>query len=524
MIGQALARQSHQESEEYPTLSAVGMQRRQLFALGQARNLGLAAVGALGAVVIATLLSPVAPLGEARIAAPGGVRFDTFVLPLGALVVVAIVLALGVWPAFSAAARTRTTSSADGSRSSVLTERLAALGARPSMVIGVRNALERRSGGSSVPVGSALVGTVVAVVALCGTAVFGSSLTHLLATPSLYGDPYSLNLTNPSTNITAPPPTLVRSLRADPAVTGVTEGFALPAISIDGQTVGAIAGTPLKGRLLISTVSGHLPTGAGQVDLGAVTMRDVGAHLGSSVRVSVSLPSGAKRTSSYVVVGQASLPVLGDVVGLGTGSVFTLNGYLSAACPAGPTAARCRQAELGNGGGLLVSVASGSAGRAAIAHYLAVVGPNAATPLVPTSLINFGEAVNFPAIFGVMLAVFGAATLLHLLVVSVARRRREVGLLKVVGFVDGQVASSVAWQATTLALIGIVVGVPLGIAAGEAVWRAFANNLGAVPVAVVPTWLIVVLAAAVVAVANVVAIGPALVATRSRPSELLRTA
>jgi hypothetical protein len=48
----------------------------------------------------------------------------------------------------------------------------------------------------------------------------------------------------------------------------------------------------------------------------------------------------------------------------------------------------------------------------------------------------------------------------------------------------------VCWQATTVALFGIVVGIPLGLAAGQLVWRTFATNLGAVPVATVPVWLI----------------------------------
>ena len=68
-----------------------------------------------------------------------------------------------------------------------------------------------------------------------------------------------------------------------------------------------------------------------------------------------------------------------------------------------------------------------------------------------------------------MLALFGAATLTHLLVVSVSRRRREIGLLKVLGFVNRQVASAVIWQATTLALVGIVIGVPVGVLAGRAI-------------------------------------------------------
>jgi hypothetical protein len=74
--------------------------------------------------------------------------------------------------------------------------------------------------------------------------------------------------------------------------------------------------------------------------------------------------------------------------------------------------------------------------------------------------------------------------------------------------------------ATAKALIGIIIGIPLGVAAGQAAW--IANNLGAVPVSVVPIWLVGALVASVVVVANLLAIGPALVATRSKPASLLR--
>jgi hypothetical protein len=73
------------------------------------------------------------------------------------------------------------------------------------------------------------------------------------------------------------------------------------------------------------------------------------------------------------------------------------------------------------------------------------------------------------------------------------------------------------------AIIGIIIGIPLGVAAGQAAWNAFANNLGAVPVSVVPIWLVVGLAAGVIVVANLLAIGPALGAMRSKPARLLRS-
>ena len=172
---------------------------------------------------------------------------------------------------------------------------------------------------------------------------------------------------------------------------------------------------------------------------------------------------------------------------------------------------------------MLVSVVPGARGQAAINHYVDSYRSITALAITPTSLVNFGEAVNFPLIFGAMLAVFGVATLLHLLVVSVAQRRREVALLKIVGFVNGQVASTMAWQATTLAVVGIVIGVPLGVMAGRAIWQAFANNLGAVPVSIVPVWLICLLVAGVLVLADLIAVVPALAAIRSKPRDLLRT-
>jgi len=398
---------------------------------------------------------------------------------------------------------------------------LAATGAPPSAVIGVRNALQRRSGGSTVPVGSAFLGTVLAVIALCGTAVFGASLSHLTATPRLYGDPFQLSF-NP--NGGPSDPTLLPRLEHDSAITGITKGAGGGELSINKVITWTLAASPVRGRPLFSTVDGHLPNGAGQIALGATTMRLVGAHLGSVVHVTIS-KGALKRTVPFRVVSQVSLPVLAaGSVGLGTGALITIPGLEHLFCPPNPGQLACRQRLENQGdGGILASVASDPRGQAAISHYLDSYSSIATLPITPTSLVNFGETVNFPLIFGAMLAVFGVATLLHLLVVSVTRRRREIGLLKVLGFVNGQVASTVAWQATTLALVGIVLGVPIGLVVGQAVWRAFANNLGVVPAPVVPIWLIVVLVAGVLTVANVIAIAPALAATRSKPGELLRT-
>ncbi|HXN58870.1 MAG TPA: FtsX-like permease family protein [Acidimicrobiales bacterium] len=193
VVGQALGRQSVVESEEYPTLRALGFSRRRLVVLGMARNLVLALVGAGGAVVVAFVLSPLTPVGEARLAEPSnGLSFDPLVLLLGALATVIVVLLLGVWPALRASRVHMFDDRAADAHPSTIVAHLAAAGAPPSAVIGVRHALERGRGAASVPVGTALFGTAFAVMALCATAVFGASLSHLTATPALYGDDFQV--------------------------------------------------------------------------------------------------------------------------------------------------------------------------------------------------------------------------------------------------------------------------------------------------------------------------------------------
>jgi ABC-type lipoprotein release transport system permease subunit len=141
---------------------------------------------------------------------------------------------------------------------------------------------------------------------------------------------------------------------------------------------------------------------------------------------------------------------------------------------------------------------------------------------VPAALVNFGASANFPLLLGGIVALCGLATLVHLLVVSVTRRRIENGLLMALGMVRRQRAAIVFWQATAVAIAALLFGIPLGIAAGQAIWRAFAAGLGVVPVPVISAWPIAALAAGVLVTANALAAIAAATATRTRPGALLR--
>jgi hypothetical protein len=434
------------------------------------------------------------------------------------------VLLLSVWPAVRHArpARPGPLPPPDGlARSAV--RAVAAIGAPPSVLIGVRHALERGRGRNPVPVGSALLGTVLAVTALSATTVFGASLTHLIHSPALYGVPYEANFSNEGTGsgaiLTGP---LLHSLQRDPAIDGVTLAAAVE-INVNGHHVRGVAVTAARGPALISVVDGRRPGGDQDIMLGAVTLRGLGARAGDLVRITVNDPlTGAARTTRFRVTGRASFAPVFGTGGLGTGAALTVNGLLHAQCPDGGSA--CRQkAQQGLIYSVLVHAVPGPSGAAALGRYTSQYRGFLGEQDQPVELVNFGESVSFPLLFGVALSLFGAATLVHLLLVSVRRRRAEAGLLKVLGFVRRQVAAVISWQATVVVLAGVAVGVPLGIAAGKVAWRLFATNIGVVPVEVVQAVPLILLALAVLAVANLLAVLPALRAARSRPADLLRT-
>jgi ABC-type lipoprotein release transport system permease subunit len=523
VIGQAFARQGLTERADHPALSALGLRPRGFVLVALARALLIGAVGAAGAVLVAVLMSPLTPVGEARLAvfAPGRVSFDPVVLPLGALAMLATTAALSAWPAARDARLRRSSPPRQVAPVAAAAGRAAAVGGLPApALIGIRHALDRGQGGQ--PVGSALLGTVVAVAALCATAVFGASLTHLISSPELYGAPFQAYFApdgEPGSESVVTGP-LLDSLRKDRAIDRITLA-AFVEIDVNGRHVETIVITPLRGRALLSAVDGHLPGGDRDIMLGAATMRATSARLGGTVRVTVTDGRGATHQARFRVIGRASLNA--GTGGLGDGAVMTTGAFTGMQCPPGPGRAACQRA-VGHDLGLavLVHAVPGPAGQSALAQHIRRYPRLTYRPPKPTVLVNFGESVNFPLLFAVTLTLFGAATMAHLLLVSVTRRRKETGLLKVLGFVRRQAAAAVCWQATTVALAGIAVGAPLGIAAGKVLWRAFAINFGVVPVAVADPLPIAALAAAVLLAANVLAAVPALLAARSHPGQLLR--
>jgi ABC-type antimicrobial peptide transport system permease subunit len=147
----------------------------------------------------------------------------------------------------------------------------------------------------------------------------------------------------------------------------------------------------------------------------------------------------------------------------------------------------------------------------------------AVSVLRPAEIASYRTVGSTPSVLAAILAAGAIGALGLTLIASVRRRRHEFALLKTLGFTRRQLAATVAWQSSVPAIVGVIFGVPLGIAFGRWLWILFARGMSAVPDPNVPARYIVVVALGAMVFANLAAILPAHVAARTPTALLLRT-
>ena len=140
----------------------------------------------------------------------------------------------------------------------------------------------------------------------------------------------------------------------------------------------------------------------------------------------------------------------------------------------------------------------------------------------PAEIMNSDDIGAAPTVVAATLGVAALASLALVLSVSISRRRRDLALLKALGFTRRNVSTAVAWQATITIAVGLVLGIPIGIAAGRWLWRLFAEQLYVVPSPEVPVATLAVLVVAALVLCNLVAAAPGRAAGRTPASTSLR--
>jgi hypothetical protein len=401
----------------------------------------------------------------------------------------------------------------------------------------VRFALEPGQGRTAVPVRSVLFAAVLAVVMVVATLTFATSLNTLVSHPPLYGWNWSYALYP----VNAVPPQALHLLSHDPLVAGWA-GLDYTDAQIDGQAVPIILGRP-GAKVAPPILSGHGLDGKNQIVLGAATLSRLHKHVGDTVSLSYETAKDAPEyipPTRLVIVGTATFPAVGydsfvaEHTSMGTGALVSTG----IQPPALQRAAHGPDPNL-NGPELVVvrlrPGISATAGRADMqriaraANKVFAADPHGAGndvsvlgTLRPAQIVNYHTVGSTPVILAVGLAAGAIVALGLTLAASVRRRRRDLALLKTLGFTQRQLAAAVAWQATVIAAIGVILGVPLGIVLGRQLWILFARNINAVPDPAVPVLSVLLVAIGALLFANLDAALPGLDAAHTPAALALR--
>jgi len=509
VVGQVLARRVMADTTDNPTLVALGLSRRQLVLVPLVRAGIVALAGAAAAVVVAVALSPLTPIGLARRAEihPGW-DANVAVLGVGFLGVAGITLLRALVSAWRAASPRRVRGQVPA-RPGLLTTAVARSGLGPSAVAGVGMSLER---GRGIAFRTALVAALVAVTGVVAALTFGVSLDHLVGTPAQQGWNWDVVVGNPNTHAYEGDPSadplhkhMVELLAGNRYVNSFS-GIALgEGTTVDGRPVGIAGVEMVKGSVFQRIVEGRAPVSDGEIALGRDPLRRLHRRVGQIVTVG----AGDRRVAMRIV-GVSLSPTAGDLsTRLSDHGAVTI-AALRRLIPDVPV--------------LVFSVRyrNGVDAEAATQSLVRDFGRQVLRPYPGGEVGDLAKVDYLPEVLAILLVVLALAALGLTLLASVRRHRRDLAVLKAVGFVRRQVAATVAWQATALAIGALVVGVPAGIAIGRATWRLVADGLGSASPPIVPALAIVVILPATVLVANLLAGGPGWSAGRVRPAEALR--
>jgi cell division protein FtsX len=504
LVGQALVRAVSAGAADLPTWRAMGADRRLVVRSLVLPTLLTAVVGALTAVVLAIALSPRFPIAlTRRYELDIGFHADWLVLGLGALLLV-IAVVVTAWVTAEVRIRRR---EVDRPRPSLAARLTGSVNLSPRFLIGSQLAVEPGRGRRAVPVRSALVGAVVGVLGVVGCLTFRAGLSDVVNDRSRSGIVWDMTVAGEGR---VPAEDIARiNDRTDVAASA--DAVWARAVRVDGVPTPTWGVRTLKGSMRIVVLEGRVPRTTGEIALAPETMKKLHLRMGQDVRVG---PGPGRPTR---VVGRVLVPAsshteydesaLMTIAGLrraipkDAGSEFTEDWVLVRARP-----------------GADVSQLRSDLTRFASRRQL-----YAEPAKLPDAVDSLGQLRSLPFALAIFFGLLAIATVAHALVTTVRRRRVDLAVLRSLGFTKRDSRIAIAWQATLIAIVGLVIGVPLGIFTGRLLWRQLAESFPVVyapPLALVAVLLVVPVA---IAIANLVAAGPAHAATRIRPARVLRS-
>lgn len=490
-VTQALARHHSARRPQTAMERALGLSATQRLVA----RLSAAAIPAGLAAALTALAtvwaSRIEPLGAIRNYEPSpGLVANQGVLAAGTASAAAAVLVLAGLTS-TVAARDR---SARPARPSWVVAQVARLSQSTASVTGLRFAFESGRGARSVPVRSAIAGAAIGTAGVVAGLVFVSSLDRLTGSPERSGVPFDVLVSDVRADG-------IESLLANEDVDSVV-GVEMAPVNLGGRSVPAYSLDHHRGRLAIHLTDGRLPRTPDEIALGRRLQQDLGVAVGDTVTARDT--SGRRRP--LAVVGIGTLPPFGNEQ-LGLNAMLTQEG-LEAAGTSAPFSSAAVTAHSGvDELGLVDELGE---------QFEA--GPRQ----LPYEVDNLRQLGRLPAAASGAVGLIALVALANAVMMLVRRRRADLATLRAVGFTSAQTRSSVLIMAAAMAATGVLVGVPLGLAAGRWIWQLTARGAFVGTDSLTPVPLVAALSAGAVLVAVAAAAVPAIRAGRISPALLLR--
>ncbi|MGZ4771707.1 MAG: ABC transporter permease [Ilumatobacteraceae bacterium] len=510
LVGQALTRHVRGQRNAWEIARSIGAGPASMASATMVGPAMAIIVGALLAVVASVLASPTMPIGQVRrVEVDRGIDVDWTVIGLGTglmVVMLTVVLVLAVWRA----APRRSLRSDDVVTVPRIGRAIDASGLPVAVAVGARFSLApaHRSGVRSVMATSA-----IAVAALMAALTFGASMRHLVAHPRLFGWNWDVALVDGGGYGNTKPAETQAILGADPNVDSWGGAF-YGADEINGVNVPLLGMNPSI-DVTPPIQEGRMVERPGEIVLGTATLSKLHVAVGDTVQSS---------TRELRVVGSATFPTIGVVHGdhtsLGIGGLVVTEqvpGYDRNVQTAagGATGAGQVPADQYGPNVLFVRFHHGTNEEAAtkrlitesekIADYNGI----AVTPVQRSAeIVNADEISGASSLLAAAIGTAAIASFALALAAMVRRRRRDLAVLKALGFSARQLSTTVAAHATSTIATGLVVGVPLGLVLGRFTWNLFARQLDVLAEPVVPTLSTIVIVVIAMLVANLCAALP----------------
>jgi hypothetical protein len=325
---------------------------------------------------------------------------------------------------------------------------------------------ERRSG---LATAGGVLGAAGGVAVVVAVVVFGASLDRLVATPSRYGWTADLSVNDAKDDEIA-------RLVADRRVAAVTV-VAFSQTSVGAEAVWVTAFEPRKGDAGPAMAAGRLPTTAAEVAVGP----RLAARLDLAPGDDFVLDRPGRPPFRLRVVGIAVARHIGVEVRQGNDVVVHPD-----ALPHMVGTASWREAD--------VQAVAGHADEL-VAELAERFEIGTAEP--PPEVVALADIRRLPYVLAAVAGVGALAGLLHAAQTGRRRNRRELAVLRAVGFTRGQVRATRVVMTTALVVPALAIGVPVGVGAGRLVWHEVAVASGVAGDALIPAgWLTAITATA----------------------------